>query len=135
MYGSEKSYSDIIGIMQEQAKGIISGVEIGTVVNNPPNLVIKIGELQLDKDNILVAKSMIQHKRNSTMLTTVQSGITDSQSVGDHGSHSHTITQIGFSQGVIESENCLWEGDLVAVLATEDKQTYIVLCKVVKPDG
>lgn len=85
----ENPYSKIIEEMKKQGSNeAIPTIQIGRIISPSP-LVVQIGDLPVDYDNILIAKH---------------------------------LTEINLSQG-----------DQVAVLATKDKQTYIVLAKLVKP--
>lgn len=85
----ENPYSKIIEQMRRQGGSNKSpSIQIGRVVSPNP-LVIQIGELQIDGDNILIAKHLAETNLN--------------------------------------------KGEQLAILATKDKQTYIVLARLVKP--
>ncbi|MGB9813537.1 MAG: DUF2577 domain-containing protein [Thermovenabulum sp.] len=130
-------YSTLIKIMREQgAKYNPPSIQIGQVISPPPNIVIKIGDLQVDKDNILIADYLLPtYQRQISIPMTSGAGIMSSEIVGDHGTHTHTIYQLEISQGKIQTQDTLKSGDLVAVMPTEDRQTYIVLAKVVSLSG
>lgn len=55
----ENPYSTLIQLMQEHgAKHNPPSIQVGEIVSPPPNIIIKIGELQIDKDNILIANNL-----------------------------------------------------------------------------
>lgn len=130
-------YSTLVRIMREQgAKYNPPTIQIGKVIAPPPNLVIKIGDLQIDKDNILIADYLLpNYQRQISIPMTSGAGTMSSEIVGDHGAHTHTIYQLEISQGEIQILDTLKTGDLVAVMPTGDRQTYIVLAKVVSLGG
>ena len=56
----DNPYSDMCKVMQRQgAKDNPPSIQIASVVAPPPNLVIKIGELQVDKNNIYIADYLL----------------------------------------------------------------------------
>lgn len=125
-------YSDLVSIMQNQgAKYNPPSVTLGKVINPLPDLIILIGDLQVDKENLLLADDLQEHHRLINMPLTTAAGSTDQTSVADHGTHSHNMNQIGFDDWDIKVESCLVKNDLVAVLPLAGYQKYIVLCKVV----
>jgi hypothetical protein len=65
------------------------------------------------------------------LQSTSASGETDSQAVGDHGSHKHGITSVNF-QGPLNLEDGLKKNDIVALIQM-DTATFLILCRVVKP--
>lgn len=98
-------YSELVKIMQEQgAKFNPPTIEIGEVISPNP-LKIRLGDLQIDKDNILINDFLLQGYQRQFKVN----GITNEY----------------------EAIDTLKKGDLLAILPTEDRQTYIVLCKVV----
>ena len=79
-------YNGILSIVKQQNNHSSSAVVIGKVVNNNP-LSISIGELFLDKEDLMINENVKEFSK----------------------------------------------GDTLAMVATTNKQKYIVLCKVVKP--
>lgn len=126
-------YVEMLSAMQRQGASMVPpGIKLAEVVSPPPNLVIKMGDLQIDKDNILIADYLLPgYGRAVTIpLTDSQSEVTDTV-VGDHGSHTHDVTKIGVPAGTIQLTDTLKPGDIVAAMPTVDSQTYIILARVV----
>ncbi len=129
-------YSDLVAMMQSQgAKNNPPFVMLGKVINPLPNLLIQIGDLQVDLDNLLLAEDLVEHQCLTELATATATGVTDQTAVGDHGSHNHHILQIAYTAGELNIASCLAKDDLVAVLPLEGYQNYIVLCKVVSLSG
>ena len=96
-------YSKMLKLIQgEGSKLNPPTIELGIIVSIEP-LVIKIGGLQLDKDNLLVAEHLLTHKRILKY--------TDSQEY--------------------ELETTLNNGNMVVCYAVLDGQKYVVLEKVI----
>ncbi|KLU66762.1 hypothetical protein DEAC_c14300 [Desulfosporosinus acididurans] len=136
-------YSKLINHMREQgAKYNTPYVQIGIVVSEDP-LTVKLGDLQISKDNLLVADYLLpDYKRKYSASGNLQFsengslGPTDSASVGDHGSHSHTLTGINIDtdhkqSGDLTLTDGLKKDDTVALIPTLDEQTYIILARLV----
>lgn len=152
-------YSDLVQLMRKQGSVYNPpAIQLAKVLTPPPNLTIQTGDIQIDKDNILISESLLSTfsrkckikgtfdpEKDSMSFTASNVGNTSSASVGDHGSHSHSIPSIsvnsssGFT-GNIEAEftidftDTLKKNDIVAVIPTEDRQTYIILSRLVKAD-
>jgi|SRR5665648_117132 len=127
-------YSKLINHMREQGgKNNSPYVQVGVVVSEDP-LTIKLGDLQIGKANLLVADYLLpDYARKISIPITDGSGVMSSESVGDHGSHTHDITQLSITEGDITFTDGLKRDDIVALIPTLDEQTYIVLVKVVRP--
>lgn len=129
-------YSELVTMMQSQgAKSNPPAVTLGKVLSPYPNLVVLVGDLQVDKDNLLLADDLLEHQRLTGLATTAATGSTSTAAVGDHGSHAHSIGQIGYTGGKLTVASCLAKDDMVAVLPMEGYQKFIVLCKVVNVGG
>ena len=157
----ENPYSKMIEIMQKQgATSNPPSIQIGEVIEPPPNLVIKVNDLQIDKDNILIADYLLkEHKRRIIISgerikfsqTDPPMYIGSTNSVNDGGmnasSHSHKITDINIDtkpspypqvlieatrkdRDYIKTTDTLEKGDLLAVLPVEDRQLYIILARL-----
>lgn len=205
----DNPYSALIKIMREQgAKYNPPSIQIGQVISPPPNIIIKIGDLQVDKDNILIADYLLpNYKRHITIPTvdkasgslqgeisgasvrdhephmhnvtkiglqdrdatitihadsgtfttadgqkaltqfdiisqstiTMPTGTADGEvssvTLSSHGIHSHELTSLGISNASMLWEDTLNAGDIVAVMPTEDRQTYIILARLVRLNG
>jgi hypothetical protein len=103
-------YIKILNSMQRQGKKFNPpSICTGTVTSPPPNLIIKVNDMPLYNDDILISDYLLSdYSRN------ISSNITDA-----------TISQITTIDSVLN------EGDKVAIMPTIDMQTWIVLCKVV----
>lgn len=126
--------------MLEQGKKYNTpAVCIGKVVRAQP-LQIKTGDLLLDQDDLLISDILSSaYKRsgeivssgNFTSSTQATSGGTGDASFA---THNHKISASYNLNGMadIVFEDGLKKGDLLALMPTENRQIYIVLCKVVK---
>jgi hypothetical protein len=136
MMNHKNPYSDLINMMQTQgAKYNSPSITLGRVINPLPNLIILIGDLQVDRDNLLVAEELGQHQRLGALAEAAATGFTDQTVISGYGGHSHNIRQVGYASGELTIEPCLNKDDLVAVIPMEGYQKYIVLCKVVSLGG
>lgn len=116
-------YSHIVNMMRQQgAKDNPQPVQLAVVISAEPTLIIKLGDLQLDSDNLLIADYLLDgYQRIESLSSTPATGTTD---IG-------SVTSIGYDNGTVTYKTNLSAGDVVAVLPTADQQTYIVFCKVV----
>jgi hypothetical protein len=116
-------YVSILQRMQNQGRKFNPpSIDIGTVVSSDP-LTIKIGDLQLTKDNILVADFLLpNYKRKVAIPSTSATGTAEDKS----------ISSIAIPDAELSFTDGLKKDDMVACLATSNEQTYILLCKVVK---
>lgn len=109
----ENPYSKLIEIMKDAgSSNNPPSIQIAEVVSPPPNLIIKMGDLQVDKDNILIADYLLgedsyirEYKTSNDKLTW-----------GDSNYMKYTDT--------------LKEGDLLGVMPVEDRQLYIILARL-----
>lgn len=127
--------------MQEQGKKYNTpAVCIGKVVKSQP-LQIKTGDLLLDQDDILISDILTgSYKRSVEMvssgeLTSSTQGTSGGTGDASFATHNHKISASynlsGTADIIFKAD--LKRGDLLALMPTENRQTYIVLCKVVKP--
>jgi hypothetical protein len=137
-------YSSLIEHMRTQGgKNNTPYVQIGVIVSADP-LTVQLGDLQIGKDNLLVADYLLpDYTRKYELRGDIQFnengsfGATDSATVGDHGSHSHSLTGIDIDtddttqSGDLTFKDGLKIDDIVALIPTLDEQTYIVLARVV----
>ncbi|QAT40828.1 DUF2577 domain-containing protein [Clostridium sp. JN-9] len=120
----KNQYIELIKHMQKQGtKFNPPAIEIGVVINAEP-LTIKIGDLQLTKDDIWVADFLLsKYKRKMSIPSTKATGSTTEEG----------ITSIGIPNGELEFTEGLKIGDSIACLAVMDRQEYVVLARVVRP--
>ena len=117
-------YSKLINHMREQgAKLNTPYVQIGIVVSADP-LTIKLGDLQIGKENLLVADDLLpNYTRKITIPTTPATG----------GTTTGSITSIGIPEADLTLTDGLKADDIVALIPTLDGQIYIVLARLVSP--
>ncbi len=154
MNNLDNPYSGIINIMREQgAKNNAPNLMLGKVVSTSP-LLIQVGDIQLDKDNLYVADYLMpNYKRNlktSFNFNLVIDGDTSdvtlqSVSIGDqehqfgthnHGSHKHSFSKsisktIEINNAAYFTDSGLGAGDMVAIQQLQGTNKFIVYCKVV----
>ena len=105
----ENPYSKLMEIIKKQNTKH-DNVLIAEVISPPSNLIIKIGDLQVDKDNILIADYLLkEHTRAS-------------QSSSNKSNWSTT--------NYIKYVDTIEKGDKLAVLQTGDKQLYIIIARL-----
>ena len=126
--------------MQEQEKKYNTPpVCIGKVVKVQP-LQIKTGELLLEQDDLFISDLLTStykrsaHIVSSDELTSSTQATSGGTGQASFATHNHKISASYNLNGTadIVFEDSLKEGDLLALMPTENRQTYIVLCKVVK---
>lgn len=120
----EDCYSKLINIIKKHGAAYNPpSIDIGIVLSSEP-LIIKIGDLQLTKDNIFVADYLLKnYKRKITMSST---SVNEDSTNINLPAPTISDTDVSFIDG-------LKKEDTLACLATEDKQRYIILCRVVRP--
>lgn len=97
-------------------------IRLGTVVSENP-LVIKVGELQLVEGDLLVNHALLDYKEDFNLNKTSASGSTSQGS----------ISSIEIPKGQMNIKGSLKKEDVVVVQPISDSQTWIILCKVVRP--
>lgn len=178
-------YSDLVNLMRKQ--GAVynpPAVQLAKVLTPPPNLTIQTGDIQIDKDNILIADYLLaDYKRAyhmegklhlSASDTNAEDNLSGATNIKAHShtvsgsspegsvtgtaasvDHDHTIKNItintedfnahGDGKDPIVNDktapdtyfafkDTLKKGDIVAVMPTEDRQTYIILSRLVRAD-
>lgn len=127
--------------MQEQGKKYNTpAICIGKIVQAQP-LQIKTADLLLDQDNLLISDILSNAYKRSvhiissgelTSSTQATSGGTGDASFATHNHKISASYNINGTANIVFKAD-LKSGDLLALMPTENRQTYIVLCKVVKP--
>lgn len=109
----DNPYSKLIEIIRDKgSSNNPPSIQIGEVISPLPNLIIKIGDLQVDKDNILIADYLL--KEESYIREYKSSN--DKSTWGDSNYIKYTDT--------------LNSSDLLAVMPVEDRQLYIILARL-----
>lgn len=125
---NENPYSNLIGIIQKQgASSNPPTLQIGIVIEPPPNLIIRVNDLPIDKDNILIADYLLKgHRRRITIPEVSTTGETN-----EADGHNHSVDKVGIVDAEVTLLDTLESGDQLAVLPTSDMQTYIIMARVV----
>lgn len=125
----DNPYSTLINIMRNRGSDFNTpGIQLAEVIAPPPNLLIKVGDLQVDKKNILIADYLIpgynrQYSQGgSGTISTKDSGGTSSP---------YTVLESINATGKVTLTDTLQKGNVLAVIPTSDEQTYIILARVV----
>lgn len=109
----ENPYSKMVELMKKQgASSSPPSIQIGEVIEPPPNLIIKVNDLQIDKDNILIADYLLKEEKYIRQFKTSSDKVNWS------------------STNYIKFVDTLKKGELLAVMPVEDKQLYIVLARL-----
>jgi len=109
----DNPYSKIVEIMQKQGAMLNPpSIQIGEVISPPPNLVVKINDLQIDKDNILVADHLLKEEKYIREYKTSDDKV------------------LWSDMRYIKYVDTLVKGDLLAVLSVYDKQLYLILTRL-----
>lgn len=113
-------YSSLIKIMREQgSKYNPPNVQIGNIESIDP-LIVNIGELQLTKDNLLIADYLLDRTNKMTIPQT--------EAIGTVGNES--ISNIEIANGSITLRSNLQRSDMVALIKI-NSTIFLILCKVV----
>ena len=148
---NENPIASIVNAMQtEGARFNPPSLCVGKVIQPEP-LQIQVGDLMLDREDLLVSDILLNsYSRNIQLATKGTSSIsgtlsssTESASGGSgdssFASHSHGINASATLDGTVNLEvegaitfkTYLKKDDLIALMPTEDSQIYVALCKVV----
>lgn len=122
----DNPYSKMLDIMSRAGgKNNPPSIEIATVIQEPPNLIVKIRELEIDNDNLLIADYLLEN--HSRQIAFQEDSPIGSTLVS--GDHSHGFASIGVETELV-TKCTLRKGDIVAVLPTTDKQLFIILARL-----
>ena len=123
MTNEDNPYGNFLEIIRKEAHADGDApFFIGTVVQPNP-LIVKIGDLQIEQENMKVNQALLAgYSRRMSMGT---AGATGSTTKGD------VISSIGISGGTFTTQDGLKAGEQVVLLKSGDGQQYILLCKVV----
>ncbi|HEX3030515.1 MAG TPA: DUF2577 family protein [Clostridia bacterium] len=147
-------YSEMLSIMQEHgSKYNPPSIQLAEVIAPPPDIIIKFGDIQVDKNNILIADYLLKdynraYYANGRLVFKDENLGGESNKNSCQHPHSHKMKSIevdtydyyieGSGQ---DQDKYLWfkdtlvKGDMLAVMPTYDMQLYIVLARVVKPEA
>ncbi|ERI06458.1 DUF2577 domain-containing protein [Aneurinibacillus aneurinilyticus] len=121
---------------------VFVGIQVGTVTKPLPDIEIQVGEIELDKTQLVFAEYLLQHKRklkitsSSASLSHSKDAGATSQELDPPYKHSHDIAvangSFSLSDSDVEYLDELKVGDEVIVMAAQDQQTYYVLDRAVR---
>lgn len=126
-------YSEMVSMMRnEGSKNNPPTIQFADVSSVEP-LKIKLGDIELDKDNLLIADYLLSNysRQINTPLALNIDGETELATVGDHGSHKHNISSLKIS-GSISFTDAFKKGDVVAVMPTGNVEKFVILARVVR---
>ena len=130
----QNPYAELLSAMQRQGASLNPpGIRLAEVVSPPPDIVIKMGELQVDKNNILIADYMLPGYKREASGSSAGTIIThlDVEEPEPPDYSEHTVMESMSYEGTARFTDTLKSGDTVVVMPTEDRQTYIILARVV----
>lgn len=133
----ENPYSSFIEIMKEQgAKNNPPGIKIARVTSISDNdIKIEVDDLVVDKDNIYISDYLLKNYKREIRTDDISDLEGNTNIVNDGGEsldHKHSLVDLKINQAVTYTIDTLEVDDLVAVFPVTDKQTYIILSKVVR---
>lgn len=131
----DDSFHSLLEIMHDAGATDVAPYFIGVVVAPNP-LVIKIGDLQIERKNMKVnAHLLAGYTRIMGMGVTNATGSTASKNGGSgedsFASHNHNMSSVGIPSGSFTTQDTLKVGDQVLMLKSKDGQQYIVICKLI----
>lgn len=97
-------------------------IRLGTVISEKP-LVIKVGELQLIEEDLLINHRLLDYKEDFSLNKTLASGDTSQGS----------ISSIEIPKGQMNIRGSFKKEDIVVLQPISESQTWIILCKAVRP--
>lgn len=100
-----------------------SSLQLGEILSVEP-LIIKVDELQVDRDNLLVAEHLLTHTRKFSLSTTSASGNVTCYQGG-------TLNNISIQDGELTFQTSLQVGDIVVCYPIFQGQKYLILEKVI----
>lgn len=117
-------FAELVKAMRsEGAKFNPPSLRVGVVTSVNP-LLVKLEELQLTKEDILIDASLIEHNEEFSLDSTPARG-----SVSTGGN----LSNLSIEKGSLKIKTRLKKDDLLVLIPTQDKQIWIILSKVVRP--
>lgn len=116
------TYSQLVNVFRDEgSKKNPPTFSLGEVTSTEP-LTVKVGDLPLSSDNLLINESLLDHTRGITLPLVTAEGSTTKD----------TMVDIGIPKAELKIKSKLKKGDIVYIIPTLDKQTWVILCKVVR---
>ena len=136
--------SKMVQLIREIGKNVEITVELATVTNPPPELKIKIDnmDVELEKEDLVVAEYLTEHKRKVNIETEnyeiTSENINEEMSEEGDPSHEHDITSLELENGNLKIEEAeikfldeLEVGDRVIVAGVNHGQLYYIFDRAV----
>ncbi|SKA88765.1 DUF2577 family protein [Sporosarcina newyorkensis] len=124
------TYSKFTQLIREVGYSKPVNIEIATVIDGEPNVRIKLDHdgLELEKEELIIAKHLTQHERNSQIECATIDGSTKP---GGTGPHTHGYETITMRDAKITVDSLLVPGTRVLVACLEEDMVYVVLDEAV----
>lgn len=104
-------YVKMLNLMKTKgAESNPPSISIGKVISPPPEIIVQTRDLQLYKDDLYIADSLLT-------------------------GYSRQVSITNCTGTAVTTTDTIKAGDELAILPTVDNQTWIILCKVVKCNG
>lgn len=134
------SGSRLLELIKQTARNQLPfGIELATVVSPPPDLKIRINnmDLVLEGDDLIVCEHLLEHQRYySTSPAVADSEVTEwADTDPPTHSHTHQVTGLTINNQIMTMHTKLAAGTRVAVMALPGGQQYLVWDKVVEMGG
>lgn len=119
-------YSKFVQLMRDQGNSKPENIELATVVEGEPNVIIKLDkdDLILEDDDLIIAQHLTQHERNSRIECATIDGQTTAAGTGPH---THGYESITMRDAKITVDSLLVPGTRVIVACLEEDMTFVVL--------
>lgn len=136
--------SELAMLFKERDNKVYLGPQTGKVISPLPEIQIALGEkIILTKEHLIIASHILKdYEREFSIegdmqLSQANAGETSTVSVGDHGSHKHTVATLNINTGYKSTGKIKWTDSLkvddeVILIPTANEQRYYVIDKVVK---
>ena len=137
MTKEDDPFFSLIGMMQEEGKAFNpTPFFIGKIVATEP-LTVQVGDITIDRQNMKISSNLLGgYGRKVSIAEAGATGRTGSEAYSTNeaeafASHEHSIESVGIPDTWLTMTDGFYVGDEVVLLASEDKQQYVLLCKVV----
>lgn len=127
-------FSKLTQIIRDTGYNKDIDIELATVTAPPPNLKIKIDNMnvELEKDDLIVAERLTKYKRNIKLIT---NDLSVNMSSEGYTPHTHDISGMTVNNAEIEFLDELKKDDRIIVASIKDGQLFVILDKAVVYNG
>lgn len=122
--------SKLVQLIRQHGFNKDVNIELATVTNAPPELKIKVDnvDFELDSDDLIVAEHLTARKETVT-IRVGNGALTAMTDIS--GTHDHALESFELTDGEVEYLDKLAVDDRVIVASVNDEQLYIILDKAV----